>query len=234
MGLYAVATNITDEPEDLNQLVNLLTGVTTNTPMVVSNRITATLPGASAASAYAGGVTTTTGAPSSAGFQVGDHIVDTRGILWVYSSAGAWRATGCGGYTSRAWQKYTAQRLNRGFTNVYLDTWTSPGYDPRTMRNYGKHGFTILREGRYTIHGRVGMTGNDDGRGRATAIIMINGSERVRGDDGQLGTGPGAMTVMANLHLQANDLVQLGCWLNYAESQTTEAHMSVTWRGEVA
>jgi hypothetical protein len=232
VGLYAVATNTTDQAGDLNQLVNLLTGVTTNTPIVVSNRITAAVSGATAASAYAGGVTTTTGPPTATG-QIGDLVVDTRGILWIYSSAGTWRATGCGGYTSRAWQKYTAQRLNKGFTNVYLDTWTSPGYDPQGMRNYGKHGFTVPREGRYTIFGRVGMTGANSGTGRATAIIYINGAEKVRGADGLLGTGPGAMPVMANLHLNAGDLVQLWCWLNYQGSQTTEAHMSVTWRGEI-
>lgn len=87
MALYTVTTGNTALAADLNQVVNLLNGSDTATQLTVSNRIRAQLVGATAASGYVGG--TTTGAPTSGTFALGDFIVTQDGVVWICTTAGS-------------------------------------------------------------------------------------------------------------------------------------------------
>lgn len=94
MALYAVTNGMNDNALDVDQYRQLLTGTMTDQPVTVSNRVRAQLTGATAASGYVGG--TTTGAPVSGTFAVGDVAVAQNGPLYVCTSGGTpgvWQAT---------------------------------------------------------------------------------------------------------------------------------------------
>jgi hypothetical protein len=87
MALYTVTTGNTALAADLNQVVNLLNGTDTGTQLTISNRIRAQFTGATAASGYVGG--TTTGAPTTGTFAVGDFVVTQDGVVWICTTAGS-------------------------------------------------------------------------------------------------------------------------------------------------
>lgn len=110
---------------DLDQVIQLLSGATTNIPIVISNRIQASMAGATANAGMIGGVSTVgpsnpnsppnqpntpfMSAPpnTSAGtFQVGDVAIDRTGVLWVCTgntggSSTPWSAVGLGADVNR-------------------------------------------------------------------------------------------------------------------------------------
>lgn len=87
MALYTVTTGNTALAADLNQVVNLLNGSDTATQVTISNRIRAQLTGATAASGYVGG--TTSLAPTTGAFVVGDFVVTQDAAVWVCTIAGS-------------------------------------------------------------------------------------------------------------------------------------------------
>lgn len=86
MALYTVSTGNTALAADLNQVVNLLNGSDTATPVTISNRIRAQLTGSTATSGYVGG--TTTGAPASGPHVLGDFSIAQDGAVWICTTAG--------------------------------------------------------------------------------------------------------------------------------------------------
>ncbi|MFJ5532507.1 hypothetical protein [Streptomyces sp. NPDC093261] len=95
MPLYAVGNGGASSPTDINQYMNLLTGVSTDQPVTVSQRIRAQLSGASAGTG--GYVGQTSGPPTSGTFNTGDFTADSAGGLWVCTAAGSpgtWGAVG--------------------------------------------------------------------------------------------------------------------------------------------
>lgn len=86
MTLYTVTSGGAVNALDINQYDQLLTGTMTDQQVTVANRIAAQLTGATAASGYVGG--TTSGAPTSGTFAVGDMVIDQTGPLWVCTTAG--------------------------------------------------------------------------------------------------------------------------------------------------
>src|SRR5260221_314847 len=86
MALYTVSAGNVALAADLNQLVNLLNGTTTDTQVTVANRIRAQLTGATAASGYVGG--NASGAPTSGTFATGDEVINQDGSIWVCTAGG--------------------------------------------------------------------------------------------------------------------------------------------------
>lgn len=94
MALYSVTTGNASAALDLDQYLNLLTGVMTDQPVTIANRIRATNTGASSTAGFMGGVVG--GAPASGTFALGDYVVDQNGPIWTCVGAGTpgtWRAT---------------------------------------------------------------------------------------------------------------------------------------------
>jgi hypothetical protein len=228
VALYSVETNTTSHAQDCDQLVELLNGTDTSTVMTVANRITAQLSGAAAPSAYAGGVTTSSSPPTGT-WAAGDVLVDSLGMLWVYTGS-TWYRAGRGGYTARVHQKWIYQSLNRERgTLILLDT---VDFDPRGMWNPAKRGFVIPRTGRWRVKGRIGISGPSSGTyARAAPLIYINGLELLRGDDAFIPTDDGGLSAEGVLSLNAGAIVQLWSFLSFGGASTTEAHMSLTWEG---
>jgi hypothetical protein len=95
VALYIVSTGVSPvAAADANQYFNLLTGATTDQQVTVANRIRAQFTGATGGSGgYVGA--TTSGAPVSGTFVVGDWVVTTDGVVWVCMVAGTpgtWQA----------------------------------------------------------------------------------------------------------------------------------------------
>jgi hypothetical protein len=228
VALYLVKQNTTSDAQDLNQLVELLNGTDTSTVMTVANRVSAQMTGATAASAYAGGVTTGSGPPSGA-WSTGDVLVDSAGLLWVNTASG-WYPVGRGGYTARVHQRWIYQSLNRERgTLILLDT---VDFDPRGMWSKSRRGFVVPRTGRWRVKGRIGISGPSSGAyARAAPLIYINGLELLRGDDAFIPTDDGGLSAEGVMALNTGDLVQLWSFLSFGGASTTEAHMSLTWEG---
>ncbi|MGW7001442.1 hypothetical protein ACWGCW_01095 [Streptomyces sp. NPDC054933] len=215
-----MATGQTVLAQDLNQIVNLLTGTDASTQLTVSNRIRAQLTGATVASGYVGG--TSGNAPTSGTFQTGDFTIDaTSACLWVCISGGSpglWQRVGNGGYVARRHQSSTSQTINNGFTTLNLDT---QDYDPRAMWNATTHGFVIPFSGfAWRVTGRV--SGNwTPANVRLATMIYVNGVEVSRGFDGLTANNFGGGTVSDVLGLNSGDLVQLACYCSSAGATET-------------
>src|SRR5579875_2003672 len=95
MALYQVTQGARINATDVNQFDQLLTGVMTDQPVTIANRISAKLTGATADSGYVGG--STSGPPTSGTFQTGDFVVDQSGMVWICTnggSPGTWAGSG--------------------------------------------------------------------------------------------------------------------------------------------
>lgn len=151
MALYLVSSGGTSNITDANQLVTLLNGTTTNTAVVVKNRIRAALPGVAATGGGLVGGTLTAGdrsqnrpstQPSTTykpkapvtganAFVIGDSVADAAGVLWVATantsaSVTPWIAVGTGGDNSRTRSTLTAGIVNSTVTTA---TYDYGGYD---------------------------------------------------------------------------------------------------------
>lgn len=138
MALATVSTGGVINAIDPNQYYNLLTGVMTDQPVAVSNRIRAQMTGAaSGTGGYAG--ETASGPPASGTFVAGDFIVDANGIMWtcyVGGTPGTWRTqpmlvgakystggtlcTSTGGASEVAMTAWTGGDATITFTNGFL------------------------------------------------------------------------------------------------------------------
>lgn len=117
MPLAAVVTGGQIRAADINQLINLLTGVMTDQPVTIGNTLAATaltpsgLTGSTAAVRLVGG--TTTGAPTTGTHAVGDAIIAQDGFWWICTTAGTpgtWKLAGA------ALETATPAALNAGGT----------------------------------------------------------------------------------------------------------------------
>lgn len=99
MALYTVQPSQVVNPNDINQITNLLNGTTMGIQITNSGRIRAQLTGATSGSGgYVGQVSGA--APASGTFVTGDAVTDgTMGTLWVCNSGG----------TSGTWSALPAQ-----------------------------------------------------------------------------------------------------------------------------
>jgi hypothetical protein len=228
MGLYTVATGQSILAQDLNQVVNLLTGSGTSTQVTVSNRIQAQLAGATAPSGYVGGVAGA--APASGSFFYGDMVVDgTGGCMWVCEASGSpgtWKRVGTAGFVAR-WHRAAAQSLAASVsTLVQMDT---QDYDVNTMWSPGLHGFVVpFGGGTWRISGRC--SGSWSTSPRVFTSIFVNGAEASRGYDGQVAATVGGGGVSDLLQLNSGDLVQLGFWSAVAGATETggiEVYLSI-------
>jgi hypothetical protein len=225
MSLYTVTKNHASAAQDLDQVVNLLTGVTTSVPVTVSNRISASLSGATTASALVGG---TTGAPYGSGtFAVGDLAIDSYyNVLWACYGAssgtypqGTWQSMGTGGIVAR-WHQANQQTLSTSsFTPIYMDT---ADYDPLGMYSTSVAGYVLPITGQWAfsgaVHRRAGSTGN-----RMIVTIYHNGSEAARGFDGTGASFYGGGDVSAELNCAQGDVVQILSYQQGSSAGTTDA-----------
>jgi len=127
MTLQQIAPGNKSSSGDVDQLPLLLNGTTTDTPVLVSNRIQAAMPGSTASSALVGGVKTTgdkaqnglprihsgqqdsavKAAPPAAGttWTAGDLATDAAGLFWIAtantSGTTPWVSVGKGGDAQR-------------------------------------------------------------------------------------------------------------------------------------
>lgn len=229
MALYTAATGQTVLAQDVNQVVNLLTGNDSSTQLTVANRIQAQLVGATAASGYVGGASGS--APTSGTFAQGDYVIDGAGAcLWICTAAGSpgtWKRVGTGGYVARRHQSSTTQTINNGFTNpLNLDTLD---YDPRSMWNSTSKGFVIPFSGAtWRISGRVSGSWSQS-TVRIASMIFVNSNEVSRGFDGATLNQFGGGCVSDLLQLTSGDLVTLGCYSSLAGSTENQGPGARVW-----
>ena len=86
MALVNVVSGNQAKALDVQQIINLLTGVMTDQPVYIANTIRASTTGATAFAAFAGG--TTSGAPASGTHSKGEFILDQSGSFWLCTTAG--------------------------------------------------------------------------------------------------------------------------------------------------
>lgn len=226
MALYAVTKNNPSAAQDLNQVVNLLTGTTTNTQVTVANRVTAQMTGATAASAYAGGYA---GPPYGSGtFAAGDLSVDNYyNLLWTcYTPTGgslpqgAWQSSGAGGMVAR-WYQSNPQTLSAGGT-VNLISLDTESFDVSVLWNTLFYGYVIPITGQWAFAGAVHRLNGSSGTYRFTAVLLHNGVEASRGDDGEVSGIYGGSEVQDVLLCSQGDVVQLGLLTNGSPAGTTD------------
>lgn len=95
MALVNVVSGNPAKASDVQQLINLLTGVMTDQPVYVANTIRAQSTGATAAAYFAGG--TASGAPTTGTHNAGEFILDQTGSFWICTATGTpgtWKQAG--------------------------------------------------------------------------------------------------------------------------------------------
>ncbi|MER6350682.1 hypothetical protein ABT186_02200 [Streptomyces sp. NPDC001634] len=224
MALYQVVRNQPSQAQDLNQIVNLLNGTDTATPITVSNRITAQMAGATPASAYVGGANW--GPPFGAGtFAVGDMSIDPDyGMPWTCYQAsggplpqGAWQSSGAGGLVARWWQTNTQTLNSAAFTTITLDT---ASFDPWSMWSSSVAGYVIPQFGWYAFCGSIHPYSGTASNYRVSVCIFQNNQEAARGYDGQVSGNSGGGDVDALLWCNAGDLIQLVSYISASGVRT--------------
>lgn len=183
MALYTVTNGQALVQQDLDQIINLLTGNDQTTQVTVSNGIRAVTPACAAPSRYVGG--TTSGAPTSGTFQAGDLVIAQDGFVWVCATAGSpgtWFRNGTGNYSATATQvgaqTLTSRAGQSGFDTVHLDTSL---HDPHSMFSAVGHSITIpFSGGTWLVSGTVGTTLAAHTFVQ-TAILVKNGTAFARG-----------------------------------------------------
>lgn len=225
MALYNVVRNNPSTAQDLNQVVNVLNGTTTDTQVTVANRISAQLTGATATSALVGG--SRYGPPFGAGtFAAGDMAIDTVYALpWVCYQAsggpypqGAWQSVGTTSFAARWYQTYY-QTLNTGFTPITLDT---PSFDPQHMWDTSVWGYIIPYYGLWQFVGAVHRWWGAVGNYRIAAMIYQNGQEVARGFDGEVPDPYGGGNVETRMLCNQGDVIQLVAYTNAPAPGTSD------------
>ncbi len=95
MALVASANGAATNWSQIQQFINLLTGVMTDQPVYIQNTIRSSSTGATAAAYFAGG--TTTGAPTTGTHAVGEAVIAQDGFWWICTAAGTpgtWKLAG--------------------------------------------------------------------------------------------------------------------------------------------
>ena len=104
---------------------NTFTGAQTAPAFIPSG-----LTGATAASRYVGA--TTSGAPTSGTFAVGDYIVDQTGALWICTAAGTpgtWTTVGGGSVTASSTTTFTNKRITKRVATLTDAATVTPATD---------------------------------------------------------------------------------------------------------
>ncbi|MGW7001441.1 hypothetical protein ACWGCW_01090 [Streptomyces sp. NPDC054933] len=225
MALYAVVRNTASAAQDLNQVVGVLNGTDTTTPVTVANRISAQMTGATAASAYVGG--SQYGPPFGAGtFAAGDLAIDTvYAMPWVCYQAsggpypqGAWQSVGTDGLVARWYQSYY-QTLNNGVTPITLDT---ASFDPQHMWDTSVFGYIIPVYGLWQVVGAVHRWWGAVGNYRIAVMVYRNGTEVARGFDGEVPDPYGGGNVETRILCNQGDVIQLVAYTNAPSPGTTD------------
>lgn len=173
--LYAITSGNKSSATDLDQLVTLLNGTGTAT-LMVSNRITATTPGATASSALIGGVSTKgdrsqnrpstqpdsavkPAPPVSGSYQKGDVAVDRAGLFWLAtantSGTTPWVSAGRGGDSARTRCSILSGTRGGGGSPLgptqFFANWDWGGIQYNFSGGVGTSGFLIPTTGYYNL-----------------------------------------------------------------------------------
>lgn len=216
MALYTVTNGQALVQQDIDQVINLLTGLDPTTQVTVSNGIQANTPALCAPSRYVGG--TTSGAPTSGTFLAGDLVVAQDGFVWVCAvggTPGTWYRNGAGNYSATAIQTGAQTLTHRtgqsGFDTLNLN---SSLHDPHTMFSSVNHRFTIpFSGGTWLVSGTVGTTLAATTFIQA-AILVKNGTAIARGVEAPVVNG-GDSIAFDLQQFSSGDLITLGV---YAEA----------------
>lgn len=229
MALYTVSTGQTVLAQDVNQVINVLTGTDTATQVVVGNRIRAQMAGATGASGYVGG--TTSGAPTSGTFAAGDLVIDQQGCFWVCTTGGTpgtFKRIGPAGYTARVHQASSGSFPVSGGANplFYVPTLDTTDYDPHSMWSGANNRLTAPFTATYLISGRVSVSVGS--ATRVAVVLLRNGTlqanEISRGFDGVTGSaGFGGGPIQDLYQLTAGDTIKLGLYVETAGSTETSS-----------
>lgn len=95
MALVNVVSGAPAKASDVQQIINLLTGVMTDQAVYIANTIRAQSVGATAAAYFAGG--TASGAPTTGTHNAGEFILDQTGSFWICTltgTPGTWKQAG--------------------------------------------------------------------------------------------------------------------------------------------
>jgi hypothetical protein len=226
MALYTVSTGTALAPQDVNQLVNLLTGLDNTTQVTVGNAIQSVTVGCPAPSRYVGG--TTSGAPSSGTFLAGDMVIAQDGFIWVCVTAGTpgtWYRQGSGNYFGRATQAVAQTLTSRsgqsGFDVLNVNT-VAAGDDPHGMFSTSNHRFTIpFSGGTWLVNAVVGTTLASTNFSQAP-VLTKNGTVFARGSE-YVVTNGGDNQVCDIQQFASGDLIQLGMYAEAAAAVNTGA-----------
>lgn len=210
-GLYLVTNGQSIASADLNQIVNVLNGATTNVPVNVANRIQASFTGATSQSGLVGGVN---GAPPTTGsFLAGDMVIDQFGCAFICTSGGSpgtWTRVGNANYIARAHQ--TTVQNYTGSSSLQTVTTDTMDFDPRSMWNSGENGFTIPFSGARwrVIAGQHVNVGGGSGRFYVSIQQKRSGTttEVSRGYDGPTVSGNAGGIVSDILSFNSGDIVK--------------------------
>lgn len=224
MALYTVTNGNTMNALDINQVVNLVTGLDNTTQVTVSNAIQSITPGCSAPSRYVGG--TTSGAPTSGTFVAGDMVIAQDGFVWICATGGTpgtWYRQGTGDYhataTQTSAQTLTARSTQTGFDVLNLNSAVS---DPHGMFSAVNHRFTIpFSGGTWLLTGTAGTLLAATTFSQA-AIITKNGTAISRGSELKVLNG-GSSVAYDLQQFNSGDLIQLAMYAEAAAAVNTGA-----------
>lgn len=226
MALYTVSTGTALAAQDINQLVNVLSGGDSATQVTVSNAIQSITPGCASPSRYVGG--TSAGPPSTGTFQVGDMAIAQDGFIWICFSAGSpgfWYRQGSGNYRARATQAVaqtlTSRSSRTGFDVLNVNT-VATGDDPHGMFSTSNHRFTIPFSGGYWFVSATAGTTLAATTFSQASVLTKNGTVFARGSE--MKAVNGGDTVVADVQQFASgDLIQLGMYAEAAAAVNTNA-----------
>lgn len=181
MSLYQVPTTSPPAAADLNQYVNFFTGVGgLYTDMVISNRISAGLTGATSANGFVGS-TTGYSVPTSGTFNTGDWcVVQDAGIAVCTAGGtpGTWRFFGSWSYSDNATQsmgtnnQQLVSRTGRSGFDVILFNTSNASMPYFSAASYA---YTIPLTGFYFLNMNV-QFGNATAAQDQTIILLRNGA----------------------------------------------------------
>lgn len=231
MSLYEVLPNWPPAAADINQYINFLSGVGGPfTDMVIANRISAGLTGATNSNGFVGG-TTSYALPSSGTFATGDWcVVQDAGISICTSGGtpGTWRFFGGWVYSDNATQSVQTanqQLVSRsgrsGFDVLLFDT----SIDQMPYFNPAQFAYTIPFSGWYFVNLNV-QYGPATASADQAIMILRNGIVAAMGPQfSSLGFGNGTFGTI--LRMNAGDTLQAAAYSEQSQPSVFFGGMSI-------
>ncbi len=230
MSLYQVAAPVAPAAQDINQLVNLLTGVTPaylGAQVNVATTISASLPGATAASRFVGGTASMTG-PTSGTFQTGDWLINSfwecAMVCTAGGTPGTWTQVGSGAagilimLQSGSGQTLTPRSGHTGFDVITLDEAVGPHsgllYSPNFFGWVAPYPCTIV------VDSVMQLVGPASGPFDCAAYVLQNGVPVLFGDEFPRGQAP-VLGVSGLIRVNTGDIIQLACYTEGAYATYT-------------